>query len=281
MARVRNLKPGFFTNEDLAECSCWARLCFAGLWTIADREGRLEDRPKRIKGQLFPMDTVDVDPLLDELQARGFILRYAHQSRGFIQIIAFHKHQNPHFREPSSVIPSPESLGLAVDAAAVKPGAFGSYDDQEAQGKPGAFNGLKEGQASDKPGALSSKVDIECTQSRAEPGTRNPENGERPLEQRAARKTAERFEEFWAEYPVKKGRADAEAKWRAKGYDTIADRIIADVKRRKAEDRQWLDGYAPHGSTYVNGRGWEDAIEPARGAAGGGVDVPDYLVGAL
>ena len=64
MARSRNIKPGFSRNEDLAECSVWARLCFALLPTLADREGRLEDRPKRIKGDLFPFDNVDVDPLL-------------------------------------------------------------------------------------------------------------------------------------------------------------------------------------------------------------------------
>jgi hypothetical protein len=120
------------------------------------------------------------------------------------------------------------------------------------------------------------------THNRAEPGTQNKEQGQKPLEQPAARKTADRFDEFWAVYPVTKGRADAEAKWRAKGYDAIADRIIADVRRRKAEDRQWLDGYAPHGSTYVNGRGWEDAIEPRRnGAAAPNPDTPDFLVGAV
>ncbi len=74
-------------------------------------------------------------------------------------------------------------------------------------------------------------------------------------------RTAERFDEFWAEYPVKKGRAEAESKWRARSLDAIADQIIADVRTRKQRDRQWLDGYAPHGSTYVNGRGWEDAID--------------------
>jgi len=35
--RARNIKPGFFSNEDLAECSPWSRLCFAGLWLLADR----------------------------------------------------------------------------------------------------------------------------------------------------------------------------------------------------------------------------------------------------
>ena len=48
MARARNIKPGFFANENLAECDPLARLLFAGLWCLADREGRLEDRPKRI-----------------------------------------------------------------------------------------------------------------------------------------------------------------------------------------------------------------------------------------
>ena len=67
MARARNIKPGFFKNEELAECSLAARLCFPGLWLLADREGRLEDRPKRIKGELFPFDTFEVGPLLDEL----------------------------------------------------------------------------------------------------------------------------------------------------------------------------------------------------------------------
>lgn len=85
--------------------------------------------------------------------------------------------------------------------------------------------------------------------------------------QQAAR-VESRFEEFWAVYPVRKGRASAEAKWRARKLDAIADRIIADVKARMATDRQWLAGYIPHGSTYVNGSGWQDAIEQGRGNGG-------------
>lgn len=77
----------------------------------------------------------------------------------------------------------------------------------------------------------------------------------------AARRTADRFEEFWAAYPIRKGKADALAKWRSRNLDGIADTILADVTRRKAQDRQWLDGYAPHASTYVNQRGWDDDIE--------------------
>jgi hypothetical protein len=101
------------------------------------------------------------------------------------------------------------------------------------------------------------------------------------IEQQAARATANRFDEFWAAYPVKKGRAGAMAKWKARKLDAIADQIIDDVKRRKAEDRQWLDGYVPHGSTYVNGRGWEDAIEQRTTGRGAQSETPDYLRGAV
>jgi uncharacterized protein YdaU (DUF1376 family) len=78
--------------------------------------------------------------------------------------------------------------------------------------------------------------------------------------QQAAR-SVNRFPEFWAVYPLKKGKAAAERRWRDRKLDAIADRIIADVRLRSSRDRQWLAGYIPHGSTYVNGSGWEDAIE--------------------
>jgi hypothetical protein len=107
MARARNIKPGFFKNEELAECSAWARLCFAGLWLLADREGRLEDRPKRIKGELFPFDAFDVEPLLAELARSKFIQRYEIDGQRYIQVSKFSEHQTPHYSEKPSVIKPP------------------------------------------------------------------------------------------------------------------------------------------------------------------------------
>jgi hypothetical protein len=115
MARARNIKPGFFKNEDLAECSFEARLCFAGLWMLADREGRLEDRPKRIKGELFAYDSVEVDPLLDELAERGFLVRYEIDGARCIQISKFLDHQTPHYSEKPSVIKGPQLQEKAPD----------------------------------------------------------------------------------------------------------------------------------------------------------------------
>lgn len=105
MARARNIKPGFYTNEDLVECSFAARLLFPGLWMLADREGRIEDRPKRIKMSIFPADNVDIDELLYELESHGFIKRYTADGKKVISIPAFHEHQSPHGREQDSVLP--------------------------------------------------------------------------------------------------------------------------------------------------------------------------------
>lgn len=115
MARARNIKPGFFKNEDLAEIEPLGRLLFAGLWTLADREGRMEDRPKRIKAELLPYDECNPDALLDELHERGFILRYLVEGERYIAITAFDKHQNPHRNEADSVIPCPELRSADTD----------------------------------------------------------------------------------------------------------------------------------------------------------------------
>lgn len=105
MARSRNIKPGFFTNDELAECSPLARILFAGLWTIADKEGRLDDRPKKIKALVLPFDNVDCEDCLKQLHDRKFINRYTVNGEGYIQISNWRKHQNPHCKEAASEIP--------------------------------------------------------------------------------------------------------------------------------------------------------------------------------
>ena len=118
MARIRYLKPDFFSDEDVAELSFPARLLFQGLWTLADREGRLEDRPAWIRVLIFPYDNeIAIGELLNELckprkhSPGAFIERYTVGEQRFIQIRNFAKHQKPHHKEASSVIPPPASPG--------------------------------------------------------------------------------------------------------------------------------------------------------------------------
>lgn len=116
MARSRQLKPDFFLNEDLAMLPALTRLAFQGLWLLADRDGRLEDRPARIKAQLFPYHDADMPAILDSLSPM-WITRYIvdksvdnfTQPR-FIQIVNFAKHQHIHPDEKQSVIPPPPTI---------------------------------------------------------------------------------------------------------------------------------------------------------------------------
>lgn len=85
MARARNIKPGLFKNEVLGVADPLYTLLFEGLWVLADREGRLEDRPLRIKAEILPYrDGIDVDAMLNWLQENGFITR---EPSGSIQIV--------------------------------------------------------------------------------------------------------------------------------------------------------------------------------------------------
>lgn len=114
------LKPEFFLDETLAQLEPYTKLLFIGLWTLADREGRLEDRPVKIRAQLFPYDPeADVEGMLcslalevKEATRTGFIVRYEIEGKRYIQIRAFKAHQKPHHKEPLSVIPPTPVAGV-------------------------------------------------------------------------------------------------------------------------------------------------------------------------
>lgn len=118
--RSRNIKPGIYKNEQLVECSFPARWLFPGLWCLADCEGRLENRPKRIKMEIFPGDNVDIEALLQELESQGLIMMYGAEATSarqpYIWIPKFTKHQTPHINERKSgskIPPHPDDQGTS------------------------------------------------------------------------------------------------------------------------------------------------------------------------
>ncbi len=121
MARARNIKPGFFTNDVLGELDPLARLLFIGLWCQADRTGRLEDRPKRLKAEVLPYDNCDVNSLTQCLHDASMVQRYVVDGKRYIQIINFTKHQNPHIKEQGSTIPAPCKHGTCTEVATLIP----------------------------------------------------------------------------------------------------------------------------------------------------------------
>ena len=119
--RARNLKPGFFKNDELAECDPLARILYEGLWCMADREGRMDFRSKKIKAEILPYDSCDVIKLLAELQQKGFIVVYKVDQREFLSIPTFLNHQNPHIKEAISTIPAPDENSTSIELAGRNP----------------------------------------------------------------------------------------------------------------------------------------------------------------
>lgn len=124
MARARNIKPGFFTNDILGELDPLARILFAGMWCHADRLGRLEDRPKKLKAEILPYDNCDVEVLAQCLHDASMVHRYVVDGKRYIQIINFTKHQNPHIKEQASTIPAPGTPDTCMEVARLIPSSL-------------------------------------------------------------------------------------------------------------------------------------------------------------
>ena len=243
MARARNIKPGFFRNADLVELPMEARLLFIGLWTLADREGRLEDRPKQIKMEIFPADSVDCDALLMQLSSTGMVARYEVDGKRYLQVVNFTKHQNPHRDEKASTVPDQEG-NLATPAPAPK--------------KHGADTVQTPGEDD------ASTVSIGLN-----PDPLNPDPPTETAGEPALPAASDAFDHLWAVYPKKVGK-DAARKAFAKRRPNaqLLAQMLAAVTAQAASAAWAKDGgqYIPNPATWLNEGRWQD--ETAAATAG-------------
>jgi hypothetical protein len=228
VARARNIKPSFFDNEKLASLCPHTRLLFIGLWTIADAYGKLEDRPARIKNQILGYENVDAELLLKNLEQSGFIERYSVGGQNFIRIPNFikHQHQHPNELRKQSEFPDPVQV---VDSKKARNKSGKNKINPDNNGAHGPLN---------------------------ESPLLNPES---PLPQVIGQQ-ADRFEDFFSQYPKKVKRKTANEIWRRKNLNSLADQIIQDIAMRLSSDRRWLDGFIPDPTTYLNQERWNDEL---------------------
>lgn len=238
MSRIRYIKPGFFKNELLAECEPLARILFAGLWTEADRDGRLEDRPKRLKAELLPYDDCDPEALLAQLHQRGFIMRYVVGETRYIAMPTWYAHQRPHRDEHSKGLPAPpkrtaKSADLQGSREIVRTSS--EKVGTEVYGERGTGNGELVKRDERKPS--STVVDIVKKPRRDDDG----------------------FNDFWRTYPKKAGKKDALLRWRRMGQlqRQRATAVAAAVAFAVAHGYREIT-YVPMGSTFLNGERYED-----------------------
>ena len=105
MARIRTIKPEFFTSESVLSVSPLARLLFIGLWCEADREGRKKWKPRTLKFRYLPSDNVEMNDLCEELKGEGMIDVYSIDGSDYCSIPGFKTHQVINNRERDSELP--------------------------------------------------------------------------------------------------------------------------------------------------------------------------------
>lgn len=138
MARIRTVKPEFFTSEDIVELEPLARLLYIALWCEADKEGRFAWKPKTFKMRYLPADSCDIDAIADALVTRGLVVLY---SNGLAVIPTFSSHQHINPREKASILPEPtvEDLtrGSRVNDATVTSREEGRKEGKGMEGREG------------------------------------------------------------------------------------------------------------------------------------------------
>lgn len=119
MARIRTVKPEFWSSEQVMSCSPLARLLFIGVWNFCDDGGNHPMSPRTIKALVFPGDDItveEVSSLLGELEGANLTLSYWAEGKNYLHVRGW-KHQK--IEKKNFKYPAPPS----------------EFDDQSASGR--------------------------------------------------------------------------------------------------------------------------------------------------
>lgn len=117
MARIRNIKPDFFEDENIAKLPFGARLLFIGLWTRCDLRGVFEWNLKVITAAVFPhdedVDAKQVQEWFLELLRLGRVIAFEANGKkyGFVRHFSVHQAISKAERDSGPKYPAPPRLG--------------------------------------------------------------------------------------------------------------------------------------------------------------------------
>jgi hypothetical protein len=242
MARIRTIKPDFWTNEKVLSIKPLTRLLFIGMWNFADDYGRMDYAPLGIKAKVFPNDAIaanDVRDMLNELCSADLIIVYSANGKEYIEITGW-DHQRIDRRQPSkipapfaeraTIVPAPlDEPPTPFDEHSTNPPDHSTSPAPVREGNGREGSGM-EGKKETREGALVS--------------VRHND-----------------FEVFWLHWPNKVGKpaalkAFASAQKRGAQLDAVLDGVDNYI-RDKPPDRPWLNP-----ATFLNQNRWED--QPAK-----------------
>lgn len=244
MARIRTIKPEFFTSDTVAELSLRARLTWIGLWTYCDDFGRCRDNVKLIKAAVWALDDVsltNIEKDLTDLLACGLVYRYDVAGKSYLQITNWEEHQRVS-HPTASKIPEPD---LGPDGP--PPGTRESTEDSGA---------APEGSGADRDSSGAAPL-----------GTWNREKeqgrGKEKTSAQAAPAQRELFDTFWHVYPRRVDKRAAERAWRAALKRGAVPEVVIGAAHVYAEAKIGTDPkFIKHPATWLNAEAYDNEPEP-------------------
>lgn len=95
MARIRTIKPDFWTDSFMVQLPPLARLVYISLWTLADDHGLVQDEVERLAMEVMPRESgLDFDDWFQFFEASGRLERMvAPDGMSYFKISRWEKHQ--------------------------------------------------------------------------------------------------------------------------------------------------------------------------------------------
>lgn len=242
MARIRSIKPEFWTDRSLArQLSMNARLFYIALWNFADEHGRVNGDALYLRGQIFPYDDVSIDfieDLIRQLSDAGKAVCYEDQGDPYLFLSRLDRHQRLEPAKVPSRLPAPPKS--QVEASTQIRADSSAPDTDESAPGPDELPLLYVA------------------------GSREQVAGSRDPSTPAAPESAQTgFDEFWNHWPRKVSKADAEKAWdkavKARADTAAIVKAAASYAERCQLTRQ-DPKFIPHPATWLNRKSWNDDL---------------------
>lgn len=238
MARIRTVKPDFFRHELLQDLEkqypgCYVMLVYIGIWSLCDKEGRFEWKPRTMKLDILPFLDFDMEQTLLLLERFSLIAQYEHDGKLYGLVKTFKEHQRINGKEAQE----PAKYPVPIE-----------------------FNKLSQGSTGEAPGKQSRSQEGKGREREMEREMEGEMEGEGNGTYVASAPCASRgsdecdFDKFWAAYPKKVGRGAAQKAWDKRKPKADIDRVLAALAWQ-VESAQWQRDngqYIPNPATYIN-----------------------------
>jgi hypothetical protein len=161
MARSRDIRPEFFTDEKIGDLCYGARILFAAIWCHSDCRGVFEHSPKQLRVLAFPYDegltSQQVAEWLATLESLGMVVRFEAGGRTWGAVKHWQRHQAVSRSEvevwtdrpapPDWIDPPAWAAWIAAGINNGRRRKRGMPMDQEPESKPGPSSESSQGRS--------------------------------------------------------------------------------------------------------------------------------------